>query len=119
VTWYENVVGAQKARLLARAKAMIFPIQWEEPFGLAMVESMVSGTPVIAMARGAASEVVEPGITGFLAEDLDGLVEAYGRIGEIDLERCIKRASDRFGPSQMADGYQSVYERAIQESYHR
>ena len=119
VTWYENVVGAEKARLLARAKAMIFPIQWEEPFGLAMVESMVSGTPVIAMARGAASEVVEPGITGFLAEDLDGLVEAYGRIGEIDLERCVKRASDRFGPSQMADGYQSVYERAIQESYHR
>lgn len=119
VTWYENVVGAEKARLLAHARAMIFPIQWEEPFGLAMVESMVSGTPVIAMARGAASELVEPGITGFLAEDLDGLVEAYGRIGEIDLERCVKRASDRFGPGQMADGYQSVYERAIQESYHR
>jgi glycosyltransferase involved in cell wall biosynthesis len=119
VTWYENVVGAEKARLLAHAKAMIFPIQWEEPFGLAMVESMVSGTPVIAMARGAASELVEPGVTGFLAEDLDGLVEAYGRIGEIDLERCVKRASERFGPGQMADGYQSVYERAIQESYHR
>jgi glycosyltransferase involved in cell wall biosynthesis len=119
VTWYENVVGAEKARLLAHARAMIFPIQWEEPFGLAMVESMVSGTPVIAMARGAASELVEPGVTGFLAEDLDGLVDAYGRIGEIDLERCVKRASERFGPAQMADGYQSVYERAIQESYHR
>lgn len=119
VTWVENVVGVEKARLLAHAKAMIFPIQWEEPFGLAMVESMVSGTPVIAMARGAASEVVEPGITGWLAEDLDGLVEAYGRIGEIDLQRCVKRASERFGPAQMADGYQSVYERAIQESYHR
>jgi len=119
VTWYENVVGAEKARLLAHARAMIFPIQWEEPFGLAMVESMVSGTPVIAMARGAASELVEPGVTGFLAEDLDGLVEAYSRVGEIDLERCVKRASERFGPGQMADGYQSVYERAIQESYHR
>ena len=98
---------------------MIFPIQWEEPFGLAMVESMVSGTPVIAMARGAASELVEPGITGWLADDLDGLVEAYGRIGEINLKLCVKRASERFGPGQMADGYQSVYERAIQESYHR
>ena len=119
VTWVENVVGVEKARLLAQAKAMIFPIQWEEPFGLAMVESMVSGTPVIATARGAASEVVEPGITGWLAEDLDGLVEAYGRIGEIDLQRCVKRASERFGPAQMTDGYQSVYERAIQESYHR
>jgi glycosyltransferase involved in cell wall biosynthesis len=119
VTWVENVVGVEKARLLARAKAMIFPIQWEEPFGLAMVESMVSGTPVIAMARGAASELVEPGITGWLADDLDGLVEAYGRIGEIDLKLCVKRASERFGPGQMSDGYQSVYERAIQESYHR
>jgi glycosyltransferase involved in cell wall biosynthesis len=116
VTWVENVVGVEKARLLARAKAMIFPIQWEEPFGLAMVESMVSGTPVIAMARGAASEVVEPGITGWLAEDLDGLVEAYSRLGEIDLQLCVKRASERFGLAQMADGYQSVYERAIEES---
>jgi glycosyltransferase involved in cell wall biosynthesis len=119
LTWLENVIGAQKARLLARAKAMVFPIQWEEPFGLAMVESMVSGTPVLAMARGAASEIVEPGITGYLAEDLDGLVEAYGRLSEIDLDVCVKRAAERFGPAQMADGYQSVYERAIQESHHR
>jgi len=119
VSWQENVVGSAKARLLARAKAMVFPIQWEEPFGIAMVESMVSGTPVLAMARGAATEVVDQGVTGFLAEDLDGLVEAYGRIGEIDLKRCVKRATERFGPAQMADGYQSVYERAIQESYNR
>lgn len=119
VTWHENVVGMEKARMLAKAKAMIFPIQWEEPFGLAMVEAMVSGTPVIAMARGAASEIVEPGITGWLAEDIDGLVEAYGRLGEIDLQRCAERAIERFGPKQMADGYQSVYERAIQEAYHR
>jgi glycosyltransferase involved in cell wall biosynthesis len=119
VTWYENVVGKEKVRLLAKARAMIFPIQWEEPFGMAMVEAMVSGTPVLAMARGAAGEVVEPGVTGWLAEDVDGLVEAYARIGEIDLEQCVKRAAERFGPPQMADGYQSVYERAIQESCHR
>jgi glycosyltransferase involved in cell wall biosynthesis len=119
LTWIENVVGPEKARLLAYAKAMVFPIQWEEPFGTAMVESMVSGAPVLAMARGAASEIVEPGITGYLAEDLDGLVEAYGRLGEIDLELCVKRAAERFGPAQMADGYQSVYERAIQDAHHR
>ncbi|HXB04938.1 MAG TPA: glycosyltransferase, partial [Candidatus Angelobacter sp.] len=119
VTWHENVVGVEKAHLLAEASAMIFPIQWEEPFGLAIVEAMVSGTPVIAMARGAASEIVEAGVTGWLAEDIDGLVEAYGRVGEIDLQRCVKRATERFGPKQMADGYQSVYERAIQETYHR
>jgi hypothetical protein len=51
--------------------------------------------------------------------DVDGLVDAYSHIGEIDLDRCVKRASERFGPGQMADGYQSVYERAIDESYYR
>jgi glycosyltransferase involved in cell wall biosynthesis len=119
VTWHENVIGEEKQQLLAHARAMLFPIQWEEPFGIAMVEAMVSGTPVLALARGAAVELVEPGITGWLAHDIDGLVEAYGRIGEIDLERCVARASERFGPRQMGDGYQSVYERAIDESYYR
>jgi glycosyltransferase involved in cell wall biosynthesis len=119
VTWHENVVGEQKQQLLASARAMVFPIQWEEPFGIAMIEAMVSGTPVIAMARGAATEIVEPGVTGWLANDVDGLVDAYSRLGEIDLERCVKRATERFGPAQMADGYQSVYERAIDESYYR
>jgi glycosyltransferase involved in cell wall biosynthesis len=119
VTWHENVAGIEKQQLLANARAMLFPIQWEEPFGIAMVEAMASGTPVIAMARGAATEIVEPGVTGFLVHDIDGLVDAYSRIGEIDLERCVKRASERFGPGQMADGYQSVYERAIDESYYR
>jgi glycosyltransferase involved in cell wall biosynthesis len=84
-----------------------------------MIEAMVSGTPVLAIARGAATEIVEPGVTGWLASDADGLVEAYARLGEIDLERCVARASLRFGPAQMADGYQSVYERAIDESYYR
>lgn len=119
VTWHENVEGEEKQRLLATARAMLFPIQWEEPFGIAMVEAMVSGTPVLAIARGAAAEIVEPGVTGWLASDADGLVEAYSRLGEIDLERCVARASDRFGPTQMADGYESVYERAIEESYYR
>jgi len=71
------------------------------------------------MARGAASEIVEPGVTGLLAHDTDGLVDAWSRIEDIDLERCVRRATERFGPEQMADGYQSVYERAIDESYYR
>ncbi|HXD82041.1 MAG TPA: glycosyltransferase family 4 protein [Candidatus Acidoferrum sp.] len=119
VTWHENVEGEEKQNLLGHARAMLFPIQWEEPFGIAMIEAMISGTPVLAIARGAATEIVETGVTGFLATDADGLVEAYSRIGDIDLERCVERASRRFGPAQMADGYESVYERAIDESYYR
>ena len=116
VTWIENVSGKDKAQLLAKARAMVFPIQWEEPFGMAMVESMMSGTPVIAMNRGAATEVVEPGVTGWLVEDLDEMVDAYRRLDEIDLQRCVEVAVERFGPPQMADGYESVYERAIEHA---
>jgi len=116
VTWRENVEGRDKAELLARAKALLFPIQWEEPFGLAMVEAMVSGTPVIASRRGAAPEIVEPGVTGFLADDVDGMVEAYRRLGEIDLARCAEEAGRRFGPKQMADGYLDMYRRAIEHN---
>jgi len=64
--------GEEKARLLAGARAMLFPIQWDEPFGVAMVEAMVSGTPVLALKHGAAIEIVEPGVTGWLANDIDG-----------------------------------------------
>lgn len=113
VSWLENVVGEDKSRLLARARAMIFPIQWAEPFGLAMVEAMVSGTPVLALARGAAVEVVESGITGWLGQDLDGLVRGYGRLAEIDLRRCAEHAARRFGPRQMGDGYEAVYRAAV------
>lgn len=116
VTWRENVSGDEKADLLAHARAMVFPIQWEEPFGIAMVEAMVSGTPVIATPRGAATELVEPGVTGWLAEDVDHMVDAYSRLDEIDLARCAEEAVRRFGPAQMADGYLSVYERAIEQA---
>ena len=109
VRWIENVAGKEKTRLLARAKAMLFPIQWEEPFGIAMVEAMASGTPVLATRRGAAVEVVEPGVTGFLADDIDGLVESYGKLGEIDPRRCAKWAHEHFSPARMAEGYESIY----------
>ena len=115
VTWRENVEGDEKAELLARARAMVFPIQWEEPFGMAMIEAMMSGTPVIAMAHGAAPELVQPGVTGWLADDVDGMADAYSRLDEIDLKRCVEVASQRFGPAQMADGYMKVYDRAIEQ----
>jgi len=118
ITHVENVAGKEKTRLLARARAMVFPLQWEEPFGLAMVEAMASGTPVLALARGAAVELVEPGVTGFLAEDVEGLVEAYGGLGEIDLRRCAERARERFSPERMAEGYESIYQAALRQRFY-
>lgn len=109
VRWLENVSGREKARLLAHAKAMLFPIQWEEPFGIAMAEAMGSGTPVLATEKGAAVELVEPGVTGSLARDADGLVEAFSRLQDIDPKKCAERARDRFGPRRMAEGYEEIY----------
>src|SRR5207248_10853909 len=109
VEYYPNVAGQQKARLISRAAAGIFPLQWSEPFGLAMVECMVMGTPVLALRTGSTPELIEEGITGFLAEDLDGLIEAARRLDEIDRVRCAQVARERFGPKRMAERYLSVY----------
>jgi glycosyltransferase involved in cell wall biosynthesis len=116
IVWRENVKGEEKAHLLANARGMLFPIQWEEPFGIAMVEAMVSGTPVIAFRHGATAELVEPGVTGFLADDVDGMIDAVGHLKEIDLKRCAQVAAELFGPGRMAEGYLNVYERAIEQA---
>lgn len=109
IEYYPNVAGAQKTRLLARAAAGIFPLQWSEPFGLAMVECMVAGTPVIALRVGSTPELIEDGVTGFLADDLNELIAAAKRIDEIDRARCAEVARERFGPKTMARRYLSVY----------
>lgn len=113
VEWIENVAGRDKARLIAGAAGLLFPIQWEEPFGLAMVEAMASGTPVVATPRGAAVEVVDEGVTGFLAAEVEDLVAAVERLPEIDRGACAEHARDRFSPRRMASGYADAYEDAI------
>ena len=111
VEYYPNVAGAQKARLISRAAAGIFPLQWAEPFGLAMVECMAAGTPVLALRNGSTPELIEDGVTGFLAEDVDDLVEGANRLDQIDRVRCAAVARERFSPRHMAERYVAVYQR--------
>lgn len=108
-----NVSGAAKARLLAGAHALLAPLQWEEPFGLAMVEAMASGTPVIAIARGAAPELVTDGVTGFLVADGEEMADAIPLVPHIDPWACAVAARARFSPSVMAQRYMSLYESVI------
>lgn len=115
VQWLEDVGGRERARLLARARALLFPIQWDEPFGLAMGEAMVSGTPVVASARGAAVEVVDEGVTGFLAREDQDLVGALRQAVELDPERCAKVARERFSPARMAGEYDFLYRREVEQ----
>lgn len=105
-----NVAGEEKAQLLARAHAALAPIQWEEPFGLAIVEAMASGTPVIAMARGAAPELVTEGVTGFLVQDVDGMAAAVPAVAGLDPWACAEATRARFSPSQMAASYLRLYD---------
>jgi glycosyltransferase involved in cell wall biosynthesis len=109
VVHVSNVASFDKARLLARATALLAPIQWEEPFGLSVVEAMASGTPAISMARGAAPELIEEGETGFLVRDADEMVAAVRRASEIEPARCAAATRARFSPSVMVDGYLRLY----------
>jgi glycosyltransferase involved in cell wall biosynthesis len=108
---FDQVSHELKAELLGRARATLFSIQWPEPFGLVMIESMACGTPVIATSRGAAPEVVVDGVTGFLCDSVDGMVAAVPRVGEISPAACRDHVAQRFAASAMLDGYERVFTR--------
>jgi len=119
-----------------RTKAILMPIKWEEPFGLVMIEAMSSGTPVVAYNRGSVPEIIKDGVTGFIIDPdpsadgqvpgrtgkgtwvikkqgVDGLVEAMGRIGEIDRLACRKHVEEHFTVETMATGYETIYEKIL------
>lgn len=101
----------EKFALYRDAAATLFTSQWEEPFGLVMPESLACGTPVLALRRGAAPEVIADGVTGFLADDEDGLVDAVTRLHEIDPRACRRHAEERFSLAAMTAGYLALYHR--------
>ena len=108
-----------KRDFLANARALIFPIDWSEPFGLVMIEAMACGTPVIAYGLGSVPEVITNGVNGFIVDDIDAAVEAVGRLDEIDRGRCRAVFEERFTVARMARDYLEVYERLIQAGSHR
>jgi glycosyltransferase involved in cell wall biosynthesis len=102
--------------LVGRAEALINPIVWPEPFGLVMAEALSCGTPVVASPHGAAQEIVEPGVTGYLHQEVDDLVEAVGRIGEIDRNDCRRAAERRFSMERMVEDHVRLYRRLIDQA---
>jgi len=99
-----------KAAFLGGAKALLFPIDWPEPFGLVMVEAMACGTPVVARPCGAVPEVIVDGRTGFLGSELVELVEAVKRLDEIDRAECRRHVESRFSVARMTEDYEAIYE---------
>jgi glycosyltransferase involved in cell wall biosynthesis len=108
-----------KGDLLRGASALVFPIDWPEPFGLVMIEAMACGTPVVAYRRGSVPEVVDEGVTGFVVDDEAGAIAAVKRIGELD--RRIVRATfeKRFSARRMAEDYLRHYESLLQDETRR
>lgn len=115
ISYVGEVSHEEKRRLFGRARAFLFPLQWEEPFGLVMVEALACGTPVLALARGSVPEIVEHGVTGFVAADEDELAGYVDRVDEIDPAACRASADTRFGVDRMTDDYLAAYQRIIDE----
>lgn len=99
----------EKVNLYQGAKAFLFPISWEEPFGLTMIEALSCGTPVIAFKRGAVLEIIEDGKTGFIVNDVDTMVEKLQLIDKLKRQDCRKMAEEKFSLTKMVDNYEALY----------
>lgn len=111
---YVGVVNPrERNRLLGGAKALLVPVEWEEPFGLVMIEAMACGTPVIGFNRAAVPEIVKDGKIGFVVEDTEDMARAIKKIDDIKRADCRKHVEKHFTVQRMADEYEKVYEKAI------
>jgi glycosyltransferase involved in cell wall biosynthesis len=104
---------ALRCQLLAGASALLFPIQWAEPFGLVMIEALASGVPVIAFRRAGTPEVITDGENGFLCESVDDMVAAIGRVGEISRRACRASVEHRFGEPQFIRRVEELVAKAL------
>jgi glycosyltransferase involved in cell wall biosynthesis len=113
IEYVGEVGGAAKRELLAEAMCLLNPMQWHEPFGMVMIEALSSGTPVVATPRGAAPEIVDDGVTGYLRAGEEGLASALLRVGELDRAACRKAAVGRFSLEPMVDAHVALFERVL------
>ncbi|WP_091290803.1 glycosyltransferase family 4 protein [Micromonospora halophytica] len=111
VTVVMNADRAAALRLLVDARCLIMPIQWEEPFGMVMVEAMATGTPVVALRRGAVPELVVERVTGLVRDRADELPAALREVDRLDPAACVAHAVENFSTERMAAGYEDVYRR--------
>jgi len=110
IEYLGEVNHGTKVELLQNARATLFPIEWEEPFGLVMIESMACGTPVIATRHGAVPEVIEDGLSGVIVDDWREIPEALERADAIDPVECRRYAEELFAPERMVADYERAYE---------
>ena len=109
-TRYVGPIGdSEKNALLGQASALLMPILWDEPFGIVMAEALACGTPVIGLGRGSVPEVVQDGVNGFVCTDTPAMIQAVGRLGEVDRAACRRSMEQRFSSRVMVNEYLRVY----------
>ena len=108
---------AEKNELLCNAMAMVFPIQWNEPFGLVMIESMACGTPVLALPGGAVEEVVRDGVSGFVCDSVDALVQRSQSRENSSRRTCGNYGQQYFSVDRMVDDYIALYQEIVLERH--
>ncbi len=113
IRYHGAVGGADRVRALGQARALLHLINFDEPFGLSVIEAMACGTPVIATRRGSMPELIVEGVTGFLVDSADEAVDAIARAGEIDRAACRAHVAARFSVERMADDYLALYRRVL------
>ncbi len=118
VEYVGEVNEQEKGALLRQAYALVFPIDWPEPFGLAMIEAMACGTPVIAFRCGSVPEVVDEGITGYICDNLDDAVRAVELVAGMDRGQVRRQFERRFTAGRMAREYTAIYERLVEQRLH-
>jgi glycosyltransferase involved in cell wall biosynthesis len=113
VEYIGEIGEGDKNELLGNAHALVFPIDWPEPFGLVMIEALACGTPVIAYRQGSVSEVLDDGLTGFIVDDLEDAVHAAESVQQVDRRRCREVFEQRFSAGRMAQDYAAIYEQLV------
>jgi len=113
VEFIGEISEREKNEFLGNAAALLFPIDWQEPFGLVMIEAMACGTPVIAFRGGSVDEVVDNGITGFIVENIDEAIRAVEDLSAIRRKDCRRAFETRFSASRMVKDYLKIYDRLI------
>jgi glycosyltransferase involved in cell wall biosynthesis len=113
VEFIGEIGESEKPAFLGNAHALLFPIDWEEPFGLVMIEAMACGTPVVAFRRGSVPEIVEDGVTGFIVDSVEEAAEAVRRVPTLSRAGCRARFDRRYTAGRMAQDYLTVYRRLL------
>jgi glycosyltransferase involved in cell wall biosynthesis len=113
IQWIGEVEEEERNKLMAGAKCFLHPVTWREPFGLTLIEAMACGSPVVAFNRGSIPEIIKTGVTGYVVEDTESMIDAVDGIGAIDRKACREHALKNFSAQKMTDGYEAIYKKLV------